>query len=118
MTDKNTEQEAAAEQSQTETTAQAKKADTEQAKKGEKKPVGLPDPEEKVSYTAPLDPKGEAMDVFVCVNGESIRIQRGVPVTIKRKFVEVLDNAAAQAVAARQVQREAMKRAETATAAM
>lgn len=31
-------------------------------------------------------------DVFVGVNGETIAIQRGVRVKIKRKFAEVLDN--------------------------
>lgn len=35
-------------------------------------------------------------DVFVAVNGQRLRIKRGVEVPIKRKFVEVLENSAAQ----------------------
>lgn len=35
-------------------------------------------------------------DVFVSVNGETILIQRGVPVKIKRKFYEVLKNSMEQ----------------------
>ena len=31
-------------------------------------------------------------DLFVAVNGERILIQRGVPVQIKRKFAEVIEN--------------------------
>jgi len=35
-------------------------------------------------------------DVFVCVNGERIKIQRGVPVQIKKKFADVLENSMEQ----------------------
>lgn len=35
-------------------------------------------------------------DVFVAVNGERCQIQRGVPVQIKRKFAQVLEQSAAQ----------------------
>ena len=61
-----------------------------------------PDPmEEYVDYTAPLgaDPE-HSRPIIVAVNGESIRIQRGETVSIKRKFVEVLRNAQAQEMAA------------------
>lgn len=37
-----------------------------------------------------------ADDVFVSVNGESCLIQRGIPVRIKRKFAEVLENSLRQ----------------------
>ncbi|MBR4457584.1 MAG: hypothetical protein IKS31_01360 [Clostridia bacterium] len=35
-------------------------------------------------------------DLFVAVNGERILIQRGVPVPIKRKFAEVIENSQRQ----------------------
>ena len=35
-------------------------------------------------------------DLFVAVNGERILIQRGVPVQIKRKFAEVIENSQLQ----------------------
>ena len=35
-------------------------------------------------------------DLFVAVNGERILIQRGVPVQIKRKFAEVIENSQKQ----------------------
>lgn len=34
--------------------------------------------------------------VFVAVNGETCRIQRGVPVHVKRKFVDVLNRSMMQ----------------------
>lgn len=37
-----------------------------------------------------------ADDVFVSVNGESCLIRRGIPVRIKRKFAEVLENSLRQ----------------------
>lgn len=61
-----------------------------------------PDPaEEYVTYQAPLgsDPEHSA-PIFVAVNGESIRIQRGATVQIKRKFVEALEHARDQELAA------------------
>ncbi len=57
-------------------------------------------PEDLVTYTAPLDPKSEQQDIIVGVNGELIRIKRGETVKIKRKFLEVLQHAAAQELAA------------------
>ncbi len=35
-------------------------------------------------------------DLFVAVNGERILIQRGVPVQIKKKFAEVIENSQRQ----------------------
>lgn len=56
--------------------------------------VNLPNPEEEVEYTAHLIPGVKVQKpIVVGVNGEIIRIKRGETVKIKRKFVEVLDNA-------------------------
>lgn len=56
--------------------------------------VKLPDPNEEVAYTAHLIPGVKVQKpIVVGVNGEIIRIKRGETVKIKRKFVEVLDNA-------------------------
>ncbi len=65
------------------------------------------DPEELVDYTAPVDPTGDKQDVIVAVNGETLRIKRGVPVKIKRKFWKVLQDAAQQEMAAWQTMRKA-----------
>lgn len=66
------------------------------------------DPEELVDFTAPMDPTGERQDILLSVNGETIRVKRGSTVRIKRKFLEVWNNAAAQTMAAR----AAMERAQ------
>ena len=58
------------------------------------------DMEEVVEYTAPLLPGVKKQDIFAAVNSETIRIQRGVPVMIKRKFVKALEYAAKQEYAA------------------
>lgn len=58
------------------------------------------DMDEVVEYTAPLLPGVKKQDIFVAVNSETIRIQRGVPVMIKRKFVKALEYAAKQEYAA------------------
>ena len=94
--------------------AQAK-ADAE--KLAEPAPAPAPAPrkrkrgEEFVMYTAPLAPGNERQDIFVGVNGESIRIMRGQPVRIKRKFVKVLEAAARQEMAAFMQRQEAKKAA-------
>ena len=49
---------------------------------------------------APLLGAANKKDVIVGVNGETIRIKRGVPVKIKRKFYKVLKQAAEQEYAA------------------
>ena len=57
-----------------------------------------PDPwlEEYVSVQLFKDGKDYKDDVYVSVNGENCRIQRGVPVKIKRKFALVLEQSQAQ----------------------
>ena len=64
--------------------------------------TAVPAGEEFVEYMAPLLGAGKQKPVFVAVNGETLRIQRGVPVKIKRKFVTALRNADAQAFEAYQ----------------
>ena len=58
--------------------------------------------EELVDFTLPVfGIDGANMEpLFVAVNGESIAIKPGVPVKIKRKFLEVLEHAQGQQVAA------------------
>ena len=55
--------------------------------------VMLPDPNEEVEYYAQLLPGRTQKDIIVIVNGESLRLKRGMKHKIKRKFVEALDNA-------------------------
>lgn len=74
--------------------------------------------EELVDYTAPLLPNMKRRDVFVAVNGETLRIQRGVPVKIKRKFYEALQNAAKQEYAAYESRVQIQKQSEKPLAAM
>lgn len=54
-----------------------------------------PNGEERVQFALPVTGMdAESMKpVFVCVNGENIYIKPGVPMMIKKKFVEVLQNA-------------------------
>ena len=79
-------------------------------------PAAAPDPEELVEYTAPMLYTDRERDIVVAVNGETIRIMRGVPVKIKRKFLEVLENARLQEAATRQAIEDAKKQSETALA--
>lgn len=74
--------------------------------------------EELVDYTAPLDPRGEFRDLVVGVNGEFIRIQRGVSVQIKRKFLEAIYNAELQQAEAAKVREEAARATEAMSAGM
>lgn len=67
------------------------------AKETEKKINAM---EEYVDYMAPLLPDLKDQTIFVAVNGETVRIKRGEPVKIKRKFVEALNNASKQEYAA------------------
>lgn len=70
------------------------------------------EPEELVDYIAPLIPGApNQADVIAAVNGEMIRIKRGVTVQIRRKFKEVLDNAAAQQMEAFKQQEAAVNQA-------
>ena len=75
-----------------------------------------PDPEELIDYTAPLlGPEGPR-DLFIAVNGESVRVKRGVPVKLRRKFYEALMNAEQQAYDAWVQREKAAKAASTAMA--
>ena len=65
--------------------------------------------EELVDYYAPLLPGQKKQDIVVGVNGETIRIQRGVQVKIKRKYYEILQDAARQEFAAMQARMELQK---------
>lgn len=56
--------------------------------------------EELVDYMAPLMGSATRKEVVVGVNGELIRIKRGVRVKIKKKFYRVLQQAADQELAA------------------
>ena len=74
--------------------------------------------EELVDYTAPLLPHLKKRDILVGVNGELIRIQRGVPVKIKRKYYEAIQNAAAQEFAALEAREDIRRQGERAMASM
>lgn len=58
--------------------------------------------EEYVDFQIPFG--GDNKPVFIGVNGETIRVMPGVTVQVKRKFVEVWENAQAQERAAWQTQ--------------
>lgn len=66
--------------------------------------------EDLVEYTAPLLGAKDRKDVIVGVNGETIRIKRGVKVKIPRKFLKVLQQAADQEYAAYQVMENAKRK--------
>ena len=72
--------------------------------------------DELVDYMAPRFVRGDERPIFVGVNGENIRIQRGVPVRIKRKFLEALANAQTQEYAAYQAIRAAQEQGKKALA--
>lgn len=74
--------------------------------------------EELVDYTAPLLPSTKKRDIFVAVNGETLRIKRGVPVKIKRKFYEALQNAAIQEYAAMETRQALQRQSERPLASM
>lgn len=78
---------------------------TNSAPEAEEKTVDM---EELVDYTAPLTTP-DAEPIYVGVNGENIQIQRGVPVKIKRKFLEVLQHAQEQEYAAYRAQQAAQR---------
>lgn len=100
--------------------AEAKaKAEAAAESKDEAAPAPAVDPmEELVDYTAPLLPNLKKRDILVGVNGETLRIKRGVPVKIKRKFYEALQNAAMQEFAALEARQEIQKQGEKALASM
>lgn len=76
------------------------------------------DPNELVDYIAPLLPGSKQKDIFGAVNGETFQVKRGVPVKIKRKFLEVLQNAQAQQFDAYQTMEQIQKQSEKPAAEM
>ena len=80
----------------------------------QKKPAKPND--ELVEYTAPLLGVPNKKDIIVGVNGETIRIKRGVPVKIKRKFLKVLQQAADQELAAYRTMERAQEQGKRAAA--
>lgn len=60
-----------------------------------------------VEITIPLDPAGTSDSVYLCVNGNSLLVKRGVPVRIPAAFAEAWRNSQAQELAARQAQQAA-----------
>lgn len=48
------------------------------------------DPNELVEYTAPILYTDKERDIVVGVNGKLIRIKRGEPVMIQRKYLDVI----------------------------
>lgn len=100
--------------------AEAKAVKAEAAAEAEMQPTPPKvDPmEELVDYTAPLLPNLKKRDILVGVNGETLRIKRGVPVKIKRKFFNALQNAAQQEFAAMETRQEIQKQGEKPLASM
>lgn len=72
--------------------------------------------EELVDYMAPLMGSATRKEVVVGVNGELIRIKRGVRVKIKKKFYRVLQQAADQELAAYQTMERAQEQGKRAVA--
>ena len=72
--------------------------------------------EEYVEVTVPYGADLNAQPIFLAVNGETVRVQRGETVSIKRKFAEVLKASIAQELASRRYQMEAQKAALRASA--
>lgn len=76
------------------------------------------DPDELVSYMAPLLPGNKQKDVFCAVNGETCVVKRGVTVQIKRKFYDALMNAQNQQFAAYKAMADIQKKGEKPAAEM
>ena len=72
--------------------------------------------EELVDYMAPLMGSATRKEVVVGVNGELIRIKRGVRVKIKKKFYRVLQQAADQELAAYRAMERAQEQGKRAVA--
>ena len=81
-----------------ETEAKAKAEAEAKAKAEAEAKAKLPDPNEEIEYFAQLLPGRNQKDIIVIVNGDSLRLKRGMKHKIKRKFVEALENANAQAM--------------------
>ena len=59
------------------------------------------------TVTIPLDPAGTSDSVYLCVNGRSMLVRRGVPVELPAAFAEVWRSSQQQELAARQAQQAA-----------
>lgn len=92
--------------------ADTKKIEAEDVRETGKAAAAV-DPEELVDFTAPYDPTGAAREILLSVNGETVRVKRGETVKLKRKFVEVWENANAQTAAARMTMEKAMESGKT-----
>lgn len=76
--------------------------------------------DELVDYMAPIIGAGdqEMKPLFVCVNGESCAIKPGVPVHVKRKFLDALEHANDQRLAAWKYMQEQQSRGRKALSEM
>lgn len=76
--------------------------------------------DELVDYMAPIIGAGdqEMKPLFVCVNGESCAIKPGVPVRVKRKFLDALEHANDQRLAAWRYMQEQQSRGRKALSEM
>lgn len=76
--------------------------------------------DELVDYMAPIIGAGdqEMKPLFVCVNGESCAIKPGVPVRVKRKFLDALEHANDQRLAAWKYMQEQQSRGRKALSEM
>ena len=74
-------------------------------------PVSAYNGDELVEYMAPIIGASEQdmEPLFVCVNGESVAIKPGVPVMLKRKFVDAIARANDQRIAAWNFMRDAQE---------
>jgi len=83
------------------------------------KATAITDPmEDFVDCTAPLLAGRARQDILLSVNGETVRIRRGETVRIKRKFLEVLENAQRQERAAHKAMALAQAQSDRALAAL
>ena len=76
------------------------------------------DPNEEIDYMAPILPGRTQKDVVCIVNGVMLRVKRGVPVKIKRKYHEALMNAQAQEMSVYSIIDDTKKRGEKPVAEM
>ena len=76
--------------------------------------------DELVDYMAPIIGAGdqEMKPLFVCVNGESCAIKPGVPVRVKRKFLDALEHANDQRLSAWKYMQEQQSRGRKALSEM
>ncbi|HCO62350.1 MAG TPA: hypothetical protein DIT49_02685 [Clostridiales bacterium] len=68
--------------------------------------------EELVEFFAPYADASQRQDLLVAVNGQTLRIRRGVPVRIPKKFYKVIRAAMEQERVARNAMEQAQRRGE------